>query len=40
LGDDNDATSVFLPQVAKRMVALYPRLAYLRFAAPGAGNIP
>jgi len=39
-GDDNDATSVFLPQVAKRMVALYPRLAYLKIRRTWRGQYP
>lgn len=30
IGTDSDSTSVFLPQVAKRMVELYPRLANLK----------
>lgn len=37
-GVDNDSTSVFFPQVAKRMIQLYPRLAYLKVRRSWRGN--
>ncbi|MCD4828183.1 MAG: FAD-binding oxidoreductase [Candidatus Cloacimonetes bacterium] len=40
LGADSDATSVFLPQVARRMVALYPRLAHLKIRRTWRGQYP
>jgi len=39
-GVDNDSTSHFFPQVAKRMVALYPRLAYLKVRRAWRGQYP
>ncbi|HPQ42400.1 MAG TPA: FAD-binding oxidoreductase, partial [bacterium] len=39
-GVDNDSTSHFFPQVAKRMVALYPRLAYLKVRRSWRGQYP
>ncbi|MBN1296239.1 FAD-binding oxidoreductase [bacterium] len=39
-GVDNDSTSHFFPQVAKRMVALYPRLAYLKIRRAWRGQYP
>ena len=40
IGIDNDSTSVFLPQVAKRMVELYPRLANLKVRRTWRGQYP
>ncbi|MCF7858774.1 MAG: FAD-binding oxidoreductase [Candidatus Cloacimonetes bacterium] len=40
LGTDCDSTSVFLPQVAKRMVELYPRLAFLKVRRTWRGQYP
>jgi len=40
LGTDSDSTSVFLPQVAKRMVNLYPRLANLKVRRTWRGQYP
>ncbi|MDP8267374.1 MAG: FAD-binding oxidoreductase, partial [Candidatus Tenebribacter davisii] len=39
-GTDCDSTSVFLPQVAKRMVDLYPRLANLKVRRTWRGQYP
>ncbi|MGB3975610.1 MAG: FAD-binding oxidoreductase [bacterium] len=39
-GVDNDSTSVFFPQVAKRMIQLYPRLAYLKVRRSWRGQYP
>ncbi|MBN1552122.1 FAD-binding oxidoreductase [bacterium] len=39
-GVDNDATSRFFPQVSKRMVQLYPRLANLRIRRSWRGQYP
>jgi sarcosine oxidase subunit beta len=40
LGVRNESTSVFFPQVAKRMVQLYPRLASLRVRRSWRGQYP
>ncbi len=40
LGTDSDSTSEFLPQVAKRMVELYPRLANLKVRRTWRGQYP
>lgn len=40
LGVDDEATSVFFPQIAKRMVGLYPRLANLRVRRAWRGQYP
>lgn len=40
LGVDSDSTSVFLPQVAKRMIKLYPRLANLKVRRTWRGQYP
>jgi glycine/D-amino acid oxidase-like deaminating enzyme len=40
LGDDNDSTSVFFPQVASRMVNLYPRLSNLKVRRAWRGQYP
>lgn len=40
LGVLNESTSVFFPQVAKRMVQLYPRLASLRVRRSWRGQYP
>jgi len=40
LGTDSDSTSTFLPQVAKRMVELYPRLANLKVRRTWRGQYP
>jgi sarcosine oxidase subunit beta len=40
LGTDCDSTSVFLPLVAKRMLALYPRLRHLRIRRTWRGLYP
>ncbi len=40
IGTDSDSTSVFLPQVAKRMVELYPRLANLKVRRTWRGQYP
>ncbi len=40
IGKDNDATSIFLPQVAKRMIDLYPRLANLKVRRTWRGQYP
>lgn len=40
IGEDNDSTSIFLPQVAKRMVDLYPRLANLKVRRTWRGQYP
>lgn len=40
IGTDSDSTSVFLPQVAKRMVELYPRLANLKVRRTWCGQYP
>ncbi len=39
-GTDNASTSVFFPQVSRRMVALYPRLANLRVRRAWRGQYP
>jgi len=39
-GTDSEATSVFLPQVAKRMVALFPKLANLKVRRTWRGQYP
>jgi len=40
IGTDSDSTSEFLPQVAKRMVELYPRLANLKVRRTWRGQYP
>ncbi|MDA3813815.1 MAG: FAD-binding oxidoreductase [Candidatus Cloacimonetes bacterium] len=40
IGTDSDSTSEFLPQVAKRMVGLYPRLANLKVRRTWRGQYP
>lgn len=40
IGVDQDATSLFLPQVARRMVRLYPRLASLKVRRTWRGQYP
>ncbi len=40
LGVQNESTSLFFPQVAKRMVQLYPRLASLRVRRSWRGQYP
>jgi len=40
IGTDIDSTSQFLPQVAKRMVDLYPRLANLKIRRTWRGQYP
>lgn len=40
LGKDCDCTSLFLPQVARRMVELYPRLRHLRVRRTWRGLYP
>jgi len=40
IGTDSDSTSEFLPQVAKRMVDLYPRLANLKVRRTWRGQYP
>ena len=40
VGTDSDSTSVFLPQVAKRMVALFPKLANLKIRRTWRGQYP
>jgi sarcosine oxidase subunit beta len=40
IGVDSDSTSVFLPQVAKRMIKLYPRLANLKVRRTWRGQYP
>jgi sarcosine oxidase subunit beta len=40
LGVHNESTSVFFPQVARRMVQLYPRLASLRVRRSWRGQYP
>ncbi len=40
IGTDSDSTSVFLPQVAKRMVELYPRLSNLKVRRTWCGQYP
>lgn len=40
LGIQNESTSVFLPQIAKRMVNLYPRLANLKVRRAWRGQYP
>lgn len=39
-GIDDDSTSQFFPQVARRMVELYPRLAYLKVRRSWRGQYP
>ena len=39
-GTQNESTSVFLPQVAKRMVALFPKLANLKVRRTWRGQYP
>ena len=39
-GTDNDSTSLFFPQVSRRMVELYPRLANLRVRRAWRGQYP
>jgi len=40
IGTDSESTSVFLPQVAKRMVALFPKLANLKIRRTWRGQYP
>jgi len=40
IGTDSDSTSEFLPQVAKRMVELFPRLANLKVRRTWRGQYP
>lgn len=40
IGVDNDSTSEFLPQVSRRMVDLYPRLAKLKVRRTWRGQYP
>ncbi len=40
VGTDSESTSVFLPQVAKRMVALFPKLANLKIRRTWRGQYP
>ena len=40
IGTDSDSTSEFLPQVAKRMIDLYPRLANLKVRRTWRGQYP
>jgi len=40
IGTDTDSTSEFLPQVAKRMIDLYPRLANLKVRRTWRGQYP
>lgn len=40
LGTDSDSTSKFLPQVAQRMIDLYPRLANLKVRRSWRGQYP
>ena len=40
LGTDSDSTSTFLPQVAKRMVQLFPKLANLKVRRTWRGQYP
>ncbi len=40
VGVDDDSTSLFLPQVARRMVRLYPRLASLKVRRTWRGQYP
>ena len=39
-GVDNDSTSVFLPQITKRMLTIYPRLANLKVRRTWRGQYP
>ena len=39
-GIDNDSTSVFLPQITKRMLSIYPRLANLKVRRTWRGQYP
>ncbi|MBW6516392.1 MAG: FAD-binding oxidoreductase [Candidatus Cloacimonetes bacterium] len=39
-GIDNDSTSVFLPQITKRMLNIYPRLANLKVRRTWRGQYP
>jgi len=39
-GVDNDSTSVFLPQITKRMLDIYPRLANLKVRRTWRGQYP
>ena len=39
-GVDNDSTSVFLPQITKRMLNIYPRLANLKVRRTWRGQYP
>ncbi|THB76275.1 MAG: FAD-binding oxidoreductase [Desulfobacteraceae bacterium] len=39
-GDASEATSIFLPQVAKRMVSLFPKLANLKVRRTWRGQYP
>jgi sarcosine oxidase subunit beta len=39
-GIDDESTSVFLPQIAKRMVTIYPRLANLKVRRAWRGQYP
>lgn len=39
-GIDNDSTSVFLPQITKRMLEIYPRLANLKVRRTWRGQYP
>ncbi len=40
IGNESEATSVFLPQVAKRMVSLFPKLANLKVRRTWRGQYP
>ena len=39
-GNDSESTSIFLPQVAKRMVSLFPKLANLKVRRTWRGQYP
>lgn len=39
-GTDNEATSIFLPQIAKRMVSLFPKLANIKVRRTWRGQYP
>ncbi len=39
-GIDNDSTSIFLPQITKRMLEIYPRLANLKVRRTWRGQYP
>ncbi len=40
IGTDSEATSIFLPQVAKRMVTLFPKLANIKVRRTWRGQYP